>query len=125
LQEILRLPEWIIEGVYHQWLNDSFRLADTIIVLTPSVFLRDWRILRRFAMRKLGLARGKREALKDLFALLRWNHRYDGDNLKRALSALEPYRSKMIVCRSASAAIRSLTGRSQQSAPGDAGKPVA
>jgi hypothetical protein len=61
--------------------------------------LRDWRILKRFIVRKLGLSQGKRETFKGLVELLRWNHGYDSDNLTRALSVLEPYRDKMIECR--------------------------
>jgi len=114
LQELLQLPRWIIEGVYHQWLDESFRLADTIIVLSPFVCVRDWRILKRFVMRKLRLTGGKRETFKDLVALLRWNHGYDGDNLRRAALVLESHKHKIIHCRSAADAERMIKDRSQQ-----------
>ena len=114
LQAILQLPNWIIEGVYHQWLDESFRLADVIVILNPSVGLRDWRILKRFNMRKLGLAKGKRETLKGLFALLRWNHSFDEDNLRRAQSVLAPHRDKVQYFRSATDALKAIGEKSQQ-----------
>ncbi len=122
LQEILNRPGWIVEGVYHQWLADSFRTADAIVVLKTSVWLRDWRILKRFAIRKLRLTKGKRETFKGLVVLLRWNHGYDGDNLRRALSVLEPYADKTVVCWSTKEVERLITKWSQQSPAGDARK---
>ena len=113
LQKILQLPRWIIEGVYHQWLDDSFRQADAIVVLRPSKYLRDWRILRRFALRKLGLAKGKRETLRGLIALLRWNYGYDNDNLVRALSVLEEHKHKVVTCRTP-ADVEGMLRQSQQ-----------
>jgi len=119
LHEILQCSGWIIEGVYHQWLDDSFRNAEAIVVLKPNVWLRDWRILKRFIVRKLGLSQGKRETFKGLVELLRWNHGYDSDNLTRARSVLEPYRDKMIECRRASEVEHTISKWSQQAPAGD------
>jgi len=113
LKQILEQPRWIVEGVYHQWVQDSFRHADMIIVLKPSVFLRDWHILRRFFRRKLGFEKSKREGLRDLAELVRWNHGYDGDNLRRAMEVLDSYGNKMIVCKSTDAALEQVRTRSQ------------
>ena len=33
LEEILKEPEWIIEGVYYKWVSEAFAAADVIYVL--------------------------------------------------------------------------------------------
>jgi len=52
--------------------------------------------------------------VRDLMTLLRWNHGYDGDNFLRAMTEIEPYRSKLIVCKSSTAALEQTMKRSQQ-----------
>ena len=49
LMSIIGDDIWIIEGVYYHWLRPSFERSDIIFVLRPNVFVRDWRILKRFA----------------------------------------------------------------------------
>jgi adenylate kinase family enzyme len=90
---------WIIEGVYYQWLGPSFATADVIIVLAPCIWLRHWRVVRRFLLRKLGRLPGKRESLADLWDLLRWSHDYDRNQLARAREVLAGNGHKWIVCR--------------------------
>jgi len=90
---------WIIEGVYFQWLAPSFDAADFIVALTPSIWLRHWRVVRRFLSRKLGRIPSKRESVTDLWQLLRWSHTYDADNLVRARKFLTEHGRKLITCR--------------------------
>lgn len=101
LADIARQERWIVEGVYYAWLTPVFQQADLIAVLQPHVFMRDWRIVRRFGYRKLGIRTSKREGFGDLYRLLLWNHQYDTNNLERAIGCLEPYTHKLIHCRSA------------------------
>jgi adenylate kinase family enzyme len=75
---------WLIEGVYYQWLAPSFDVAHVILALTPSVWVRHWRVARRFILRRLGRIPSKRESLADLRRLLRWSHAYDANNLTQA-----------------------------------------
>ena len=90
---------WIIEGVYYQWLAPSFDAADYIVALTPSVWVRHWRVVRRFLLRKFGRVPSKRESLADLWHLLRWSHAYDRDNLVRARKLIADLGSELIACR--------------------------
>ena len=90
---------WIIEGVYYQWLAPSFDKADFIVVLTPSIWVRHWRVVRRFLLRKFGKVVSKRESLVDLWHLLRWSHRYDADNLVRARKFIAERGRDLIICR--------------------------
>ena len=98
LRSIVNRESWIIEGVYFAWLRRSFERADIIVVLTPSVWLRDWRVLRRFIKRKLGMVPAKKESLLDFYRLIEWNHGYDRDNLKRTLDFIKGFESKIVYC---------------------------
>jgi adenylate kinase family enzyme len=90
---------WIIEGVYYQWLAPSFAAADCIVALTPPIWLRHGRVLRRFISRKLGRAPSKRESLADLWRLLRWSHGYDANQLVRARQLLAQHGRDCVGCR--------------------------
>jgi adenylate kinase family enzyme len=85
LMSITDEAAWIIEGVYYRWLRPSFERAEIIFVLTPGVLVRDWRILKRFVSRKFGIMPTKKESVLDMYRLIEWNHKYDVDNLKRAM----------------------------------------
>jgi adenylate kinase family enzyme len=111
LAKILSSRSWIIEGVYYSWLKDSFELADLIIILNTSIWLRDARILRRFLKRKLGMFTTKKESLTDLQKLIRWNHGYDDNNLKPALAFVSEYKDKIIFTRNESQIIREISYR--------------
>jgi adenylate kinase family enzyme len=97
LMTILSKESWIIEGVYYSWLQDSFIKSDIIFILKPNVFKRDWRILKRFVKRKLGLLPSKRGSLKGLIDLIIWNHKYDKENLKEAEAMIDKYNSNKVI----------------------------
>jgi adenylate kinase family enzyme len=101
LLAITQQDTWIIEGVSYRWLKPSFERADIIFVLCPNVYLRDWRILRRFVTRKLGIIATKRESFLDLYRLIQWNHTYDEDNLKPATDFVREFEHKLVACRCA------------------------
>ncbi|RSD28771.1 DNA topology modulation protein FlaR [Mesobacillus subterraneus] len=98
LAAVLVQEKWIIEGVYFSWLEESFRQADYIFILKTSVYVRDWRIIKRFILRKIKLAPvSRKENIKSLIDLLKWNHQYDGSNLVNAIKLMKPYRDKVII----------------------------
>ncbi len=108
LASILAGSSWIIEGVYYGWLSRCFEEADKIIMLTPSVWRRDWRILKRFVKRRAGLISAKKESLLDLWRLIAWNHRYDADHLRRARLAIDHLPHKLVECKTMSEVVRAL-----------------
>lgn len=55
LREFISQKSWIIEGVYYKWVGESFKAADLIAILKVPVLVRDWRIIKRYVKRKLGL----------------------------------------------------------------------
>ena len=72
LAQIVHQDGWIIEGAYYAWVGPSFDSADVIIALTPALWIRHLRVIRRFLLRKLGRIATKRETLADFGRLLRW-----------------------------------------------------
>ena len=66
-----KINDWIIEGVFYDWLDGSFRDADVIILLDIPKRVYRFRIIRRFVKRKLGMERAKKETLSSLVALLK------------------------------------------------------
>ncbi|MFD1064826.1 hypothetical protein [Oceanobacillus locisalsi] len=96
LEVLLSENTWIIEGVYYAWLDNSFEQADQIIVLHTNLYVRQMRIIIRFLKRKLGVLPTKKERLKDLIQLLKWNTKYDTNNLAIARKKIETYEEKVI-----------------------------
>ena len=96
LQEILFNNEWIIEGVYYAWVQQSFDEADKIYVLNMPSYLCKSRIIMRFIKRKLGILKGKRETLKSVYNLLKWTETFQDKNLKEIRSILDRYGDKVI-----------------------------
>jgi hypothetical protein len=73
--------------------------ADFIFALTPSIWIRHWRVIRRFWKRKFGRIQSKHESVLDLLSLLRWSHAYDTHHLVRARQLIAERGRKMTVCR--------------------------
>ena len=99
LAEIVAQDGWIIEGVYYQWLTPSFDVADVIVALTPSIWVRHWRAVRRFILRELGRLPSKRESFADLWRLLRWSHTYNAVNLVQARKFIAERGRQIVDCK--------------------------
>ena len=96
LQEILNNNEWVIEGVYYAWVQQSFDEADKIYVLDMPRYLYKSRIIIRSIKRKLGIQQGKRETLKSVYNLLKWTETFQNKNLKEIKTILEKYENKVV-----------------------------
>jgi len=105
LAAVLDTPRWITEGVYHTWIRRCLGEAEVVIILTTPVWLRDWRIVTRFARRRLGQEPSKRESVLDLVRLLRWNHGYDAAVLAPLRATLRDLGSHVFECRTGSEAL--------------------
>ncbi len=98
LWEILSKEEWIIEGVYYSWLWQSFAKADTIFILKPSIYLQHQRVIVRFLKRRAGFIKSKKkETLKSLFDLLKWNHKYNKITIPTVMNLLGEFKDKIVV----------------------------
>jgi len=99
LANFLNQSGWIIEGVYYQWLAPSFDTADIIIALKPSIWIRHWRVIKRFVLRRIGKIPAKRESITDLWNLLRWSHAYNTSNLVKARKFITERGCNLIECK--------------------------
>lgn len=100
LRDILEKEDWIVEGVYYKWVQESFDKADMIYVLEVPLFICKFRIVKRFIKRKLGLARGKKETLKSLMGLMKWAEQYQRYDLEEIKKLLIKYQTKVIFLNS-------------------------
>lgn len=96
LQAVLENDDWIVEGVYYAWVEQSFEKADVIYVLDMPKALYVTRILRRFVRRKLGIERGKKETLRSVAALLKWTDTFQKKNMKQIRAMMERYADKTV-----------------------------
>lgn len=96
LQEVLNNNEWVIEGVYYAWVQQSFDEADKIYVLDMPRYLYKSRIIIRSIKRKLGIQQGKRETLKSVYNLIKWTETFQNKNLKEIKTILDKYENKVI-----------------------------
>lgn len=100
LNLILSKEKWIIEGVYYKWLDVSFKNADIIIILNPPLIKRQWRILKRFFIRKFFLGPYRKETFKNFKDLWRWNRNFDDDNMVRINEFISQHKEKIVYCSS-------------------------
>jgi len=106
LKEILFSDSWIIEGVYYQWLKESFQQADVIIILKPHYIICTFRIISRFIKRKIGLIPSKKkETIKGLIELIQWNQRYNKEDIPYIIRHLKSYKDKMRIFSNADEAV--------------------
>jgi hypothetical protein len=83
-------------------LLPSFAAADAVITLRPAVLVRDWRYSTRWLKRKLGLSplkQHKKETLKGLWDLCKYNHQYDQTNIPEARALLAGLGRQLIEVR--------------------------
>ncbi len=109
LDAAVKEPNWIIEGVYDKWVFPSFAAADIVIVLRPTLWLRIWRIVRRFVRRKLGIEPRKNEKLSYLIRLIVWSFEYENQHIPRFLATLRQNKIRFIECRNSKEAFRALS----------------
>ncbi len=100
LNKILKQDNWIIEGVYYSWLYESFKKADTIIILNPNIIIQQYRIVKRFLKRKFGYEKSnKKESLSNLLKLMKWNYNYNKKKIKIILEFINDFSEKIYMTK--------------------------
>jgi len=101
LASLVERDGWIIEGVYYGWVAPSFAAADIIIAMTPSIAVRQWRVIKRFVLRKAGRAPSPNdnESLASLWRLLRWSQTFDEQHLGEARRAVTTLGRTWVECQ--------------------------
>lgn len=100
LNKILKKDSWIIEGVFYSWLGKSFSDADVVFIIKPNIFLQNYRIIKRFIKRKLGLEKIiQRETFKSLIQLIKWNHKYNQNIENEILTFIKQHSNKIVIIK--------------------------
>jgi len=100
LATIVARDGWIIEGVYYGWLAPSFAIADISIAITPSISVRQWRVIERFVLRKARRVPSSRdESLVSLWRLLRWNQTFDNQHFPQARAMVSALGRTWVECK--------------------------
>ena len=96
LREIIAQESWIIEGVQHAWVGESFEKADVIYCLETPPALCRIRILKRFFERKRNRTSRENEDLQSLLRLLKWTKKFYRVNFQEIRGILERYENKVV-----------------------------
>lgn len=97
--KIINSDRWIIEGVFRECFNDGFQKADTIILLDIPLFIRKFRITKRWIYQNLKIEKVNYVPnLKMLFRMYRWSNDFEKSKVD-ILEMLAPYSEKLIVLK--------------------------
>jgi len=99
LEQFMAQPSWIIEGSYHEWVSNSFRQADVIVILTTPVWVRHWRIFIRFLKRQFSSTQPEYGSFCSLIDLLKYNQAFDKKHLSEARGVIFESNSRVILAR--------------------------
>lgn len=97
LNEILKNPDRIVEGVYYAWCEKCFETADTIYLLKIPRRVCVKRIWKRYKRRKRGEEGGKISSHASVRALVKWTKKFQKTNLPEIEAVLEKYAEKTVV----------------------------
>ncbi|MBP1949690.1 shikimate kinase [Virgibacillus litoralis] len=99
LNTLIDSDAWIIEGVHNEeWVSKSFQKADTIIFLDTKYAIRNYRILKRFILQKIGLEKSNyTPTLKIFFKMFKWNRRFEEEGKLNFFEKYGMYCNKTIV----------------------------
>ena len=88
--------DWIIEGTLRKNLDMLLDMADLIIYLDVSLFVRKFRILSRFIKQKVGLEKCNYESnVKMLMMMYRWTNDFENNKFK-FFEKLNKYNNKLV-----------------------------
>jgi hypothetical protein len=99
LKEIISDDHWIIEGVqFKDWTMASIDRADYIFILNPNVYIRDYRIVKRFIKSRTGIEPWNyKQSVSNLMKMIvKWNHGY---RLEELLGITEPYQQRRYIVK--------------------------
>ncbi|MFD1032521.1 AAA family ATPase [Metaplanococcus flavidus] len=101
LAEIIQTDSWIVEGVHHKWVLQSFQKADVIVFLDIGIAIRRRRIIKRYFRQKTGLEKANyNPTLEILKRLYNYNTVFEYERKPEIFKMLRPFESKLVVLKS-------------------------
>lgn len=98
LNDTIASNKWIIEGVHYTWTQQCFEHADLIIYLDTPIWKRNYRILKRFLVQKLGFEQGNyKQTFSMLWRMYKWNYDHNKKDKQQIFKIIEPYSNKLLV----------------------------
>jgi len=100
LSEIVNSEAWIIEGVHHKWVMQSFEHAELIILLDTDYSKRTFRIIKRFILQKMRIEKANYKATFDIFKkMFEWNSYFEKESKQEILMMLNCYKDKLLILK--------------------------
>jgi len=98
LSEIINSEAWIVEGVHHKWVMQSFENAELIIFLDTDYSKRTVRIIKRFILQKMQLEKANYAPTFDVFKkMFAWNSYFEKESKPEIVNILNKYNDKLII----------------------------
>ncbi|WJH36792.1 DNA topology modulation protein FlaR [Paenibacillus sp. CC-CFT747] len=95
---ILATDGWIVEGAHRNWVQPSWERADLIVYLDTPIRKRNYRILKRFLVQKLGFEKGNYKQSFDMLAkMYRWSYNHARTEKPKLMEQLKPYGDKLVI----------------------------
>ena len=92
----LKKDNILLEGVYYNWCEASFKKCDYIFFLNIPTIKQEYRILKRSIRRKLGIEKSYfKETFKSVYDLMKWNIKYNTSLKKDIVKILDKYQDKV------------------------------
>ncbi|QED46285.1 P-loop NTPase family protein [Cytobacillus dafuensis] len=104
LNTIIHSEAWIVEGVHtEEWVANSFPHAELIIFLDTNYSVRTYRIIKRFALQKLGFEKSNyKPTIKIFFKMFKWNRYFEEVGKPNFYNKFGIYNDKIVVARNKS-----------------------
>ena len=100
LNRIIALDIWIIEGVHHKWVFQSFQNADLIMFLDTEHSKRTFRIIKRFILQKTGLEKANyKPTFKMFMKMFVWNTYFENESKPEIQKILSQYENKLLILK--------------------------
>jgi adenylate kinase family enzyme len=101
LDEIIQQDSWIIEGVQHDWVYNSFKEADHIFIIRPILFVQNLRIIKRFVKTRLRLEeRNYTQDFKNVLKMFGWNKKFEQEHMVKIMKMTNEFTNKRHIIKS-------------------------
>ncbi|MBP0725793.1 AAA family ATPase [Bacillus sp. RG28] len=98
LSKIINSEAWIVEGVHHKWVMESFENAELIIFLDTNYSKRTVRIIKRFILQKMLLEKANYNPTFEMFKkMFKWNSYFEKESKPEIVNILNKYNDKLII----------------------------